>query len=90
MSKRITRLCVETLNYHKDGSYGVGSYYKWTRGSELIRTIWSKLCLWELFKVSYEDFLDMVRTCKENSNVIMDIDNHTTIQVRRWSYHKKD
>ena len=89
MNKRITRLCVELLNYNKDGSYGVGCSYKWSRGSELIRTIHDKLAL-DVFGVSYKEFLEMVQMCKENGNVIMDLkDGHTAVNVRRWSYHKK-
>lgn len=88
MRKRITRFCVELLNRQFDGSYGIGCEYRWSRGSESIKEVYDKLHIFN-WKISYEGFWGMILDCKENRNILVDIDNHTALSVRRWSYHRK-
>jgi len=85
--KRITRLeCSVWTDNCKSKAYS----FKWSRGEKIIRSVWGAMLVNSPMKtITYTEFLECVRDCKENSNVLFDDEYGNTLEIRRWSYRRK-
>lgn len=88
--KRIHKYVVEVLDYknkNRGECFIVGKEWFTDKNANLHGLFISGIL--SGIDITYNDVRDMIQTCRENGNVIYDVDNTTSVMVRHYSYKVK-
>ena len=89
--QRIHRFQINRIDYSfKNIPYVITDTFKWTKGNKIITEVYNQSVFDGIRDdIKYNELLTMIQECRDGGNVIFDVNDNITIEVKHWSYRKK-